>query len=95
MRRDVHLAMVAFWTGAPLFAVYLAASWPQLDLGWPVLVLWIVVVASSAYLTVRYSSPLVEEGHGGLRHRRASEALVYPITLCLACMPFALQVMDF
>ena len=45
--------MVAFWTSVPLFAVSLAVIWPQRVLPLPVAILWLVVLASSAFLTVR------------------------------------------
>jgi hypothetical protein len=83
MRRDVHLMMVAFWTSVPLFAVYLAVSWPHYDLAWPGVVLWVVVVASAAYLTVRLRTLVPREGESS-EARQTSESLVYPITLLLA-----------
>ena len=98
MRRDVHLAMVAFWTSVPMFAVYLAILWSGVDqpLGWLGALLWAVVVTSSAYLTVLlWSFPLVEGERGGLRHRATSEALVYMVVFCLACLAIGLQLMTF
>jgi len=93
MRRDVHLAMVAFWTSAPLFAVYLAVSWPQRHLPWPVEVLGSVVVVSSTYLTAWSFSPALREGGGQVR--RTSEALAYPIALLLASYLLASQILFF
>ena len=87
MRRDVYLMMVAFWTSVPLFAVSLAAIWPQRDLPWPVTILWLVVMASSVFLTVQgysRSEPPEHEDERG-ETRRKVEWLVYPITLFLAC----------
>jgi hypothetical protein len=69
MRRDVYLMMVAFWTSVPLLAVSLAAIWPQRDLPWPVAILWLVVMASSAFLTVQGFAPGASP-----RSRRASVA---------------------
>jgi preprotein translocase subunit SecF len=83
MRRDVHLAMVTFWTSVPMFAVYLALSGPLRDLAWPVMVLWVVVVVSSAYLTPQAFPPVSGEGERS-ETQQTSEALVYPITLLLA-----------
>ena len=83
MRRDVYLMMVAFWTSVPLFAVCLAVSWPLRDLAWPVVVLWVVVVVSSAYLTPQ-AFPLVLRVGVRSEARQTSESLVYPITLLLA-----------
>jgi hypothetical protein len=68
MRRDVRLAMVVFWTSVPLFAVYLAVAWSSsfINLGLPGALLNSVVVASSAYLTLRTVSALpAEEGERG------------------------------
>ena len=87
MRRDVYLMMVAFWTSVPLLAVSLAAIWPQRDLPWPVTILWLVVMASSAFLTLQgfsWSVSPEQEGERG-ETRRKVEWLVYPITLFLAC----------
>jgi len=98
IRRDVHLAMVAFWTSVPMFAVYLAVSWTGLyrPLWWLGALLWAVVVTSSAYLTVLlWSFPLLEGERSGLRHRRTSEALVYPVAFCLACLAIGYQFMAF
>jgi hypothetical protein len=98
MRRDVHLAMVAFWTSVPMFAVCLAFFWSGVywPLGWLGALLWAVVVSSSAYLTgLLWSFPLVKGERGGLRHRATSEALVYPVAFFLACSVIAFQVMPF
>ena len=98
MRRDVHLMMVAFWTSVPMFAVYLAFYWSGVyqPLGWVGALLWAVVVTSSAYLSVLvWSLPLVEGERGGLRHRPTSEALVYLVMFCLACLAIGLQLMSF
>jgi hypothetical protein len=98
MRRDVHLAMVAFWTSVPMFAVCLAFFWSGVywPLGWLGALLWAVVVSSSAYLTVLlWSFPLVKGERGGLRHRATSEALVYLVVFCLACLAIGLQLMTF
>lgn len=65
--------LVAFWTGVPLLAVALAVSWPQFDLGLSGVVLWLVVMVSSAFLTAQDFRTLT---------LRFSEWLVYPITLC-------------
>jgi hypothetical protein len=89
--------MVAFWTSVPLLAVSLAAIWPQRDLPWPVAIMWLVVMVSSAFLTVQgfsRSEPPEQEGERG-ETRRNLEWLVYPITLFLACYPFSLQVSGF
>ena len=90
MRRDVHLMTIAFWTSVPLFAVSLALSGPPRDLAWPVVVLWVVVVASSAYLTPQAFPPVPREGERG-EARQTSESLVYPITLLLASSLYASQ----
>ena len=97
MRRDVYLMMVAFWTSVPLLAVSLAVIWPQRDLPWPGAIMWLVVMVSSAFLTVQgfsRSEPPEQEGGRG-ETRRNLEWLVYPITLFLACYPFSLQVSGF
>jgi hypothetical protein len=101
MRRDVHLAMVAFWTSVPLFAVYLAVSWPHL--GWPGEALLYVVVASSGFLTARLSLPAPSREEGGKlpepssarSPRLASESLVYPLTLVLAVYLLSSQLLFF
>jgi hypothetical protein len=98
VRRDLnHAVMVAFWTSVPLSAVSLAAIWPQRDFPWPVTILWLVVMASSAFLTLQGFSSSVfpeQEGERG-ETRRNLEWLVYPITLFLACSPFNLQLSGF
>jgi hypothetical protein len=91
MLRAFHSVVVAFWIGVPLLAVALAASWPRRDLGWPAEALWLVVVASSAFLTFRAFAPVAGEGGRG-EARWAWESLVYPITLALALLPVALQI---
>jgi len=91
IRRDVHLAMVAFWTSVPLFAVYLAVSWPAYGLGGQGGVLWGVVVLSSAYLAPRAFPPMPREGERG-EARQTSESLVYPITLLLVFSLTAFQI---
>ena len=48
----------SFLDSVLLFAVSLAVSWPRRDLGWPVEVLWVVVVASSAFLTFQAFAPV-------------------------------------
>jgi hypothetical protein len=90
MRRVANVMQVIFWTSVPLFAVYLAVSsvlsvdspaW----LGWA---LWMVVLASSAYLASQAFPPVSDEGVHS--EARASGSLVYPITLFLASLaPFA------
>jgi len=93
MPRAFHSMLVAFWISVPLFAVVLAVSWPRRDLGWPAGVLWVVVVASSAYLTFRAFAPVASLGEDGRGEARwTSESLVYPITLALAVLPVALQI---
>ena len=67
--------VVAFWTSVPLLAVALAASWPQRNLGWSGVALWLVVMVSSAFLTAQDFRTLA---------LRFSEWLVYPATLCVA-----------
>lgn len=90
MRSAVHFALVAFWTSVPLFAVGLAVSWPRRDLGWPAEVLWVIVVASSAFLTFRApASAENTDTRGELRWD--SESLVYPFVLVLALLPVVLQ----
>jgi uncharacterized membrane protein YdfJ with MMPL/SSD domain len=76
------MAMVAFWTSVPLFAVSLALYGPLRDLAWPVVVLWVVVLVSSAYLTPQAFPPVPREGVRS-ETRQTSESLVYPITLLL------------
>ena len=82
MRRDVHLAMVAFWTSTPLFAGALAMSWARYDLGWPGVFLWSVMVVSSGFLTFREFIPMPKEGDRG-EARRAPEWLAYPLVFGL------------
>ena len=84
MRRDIYLMMVAFWTSVPLLALSLAVSWSQGDLLGPGEVVWVVVLASSAYLTVRLSLLYPREGEGSespTEARQRLETLVYPIVL--------------
>jgi hypothetical protein len=83
MRRDVYLMMVVFWTSVPLFAVSLAVSWPPYDLRGFAVVLWVVVLVSSAYLTPQAFPPVPREGVRS-EAQQTSESLVYPITLLLA-----------
>jgi hypothetical protein len=90
--------MVAFWTSVPMFAVYLAFFWPGVSqpLGWLGALLWAVVVTSSAYLSVLvWFFPQVEGERSGLRYRPTSEALVYLVMFCLACMAVGFQLMSF
>ncbi len=54
--------MVAFRTSVPLFAVSLALLWPQRYLPWPVTLVRLVVVASSAFPTVRGIAVVPEQG---------------------------------
>jgi hypothetical protein len=85
---------VIFWTSVPLFAVYLAVSWAlgaHTLASWPGITLWLVVVASSAYLTPQAFPPVSDEGVHS--EARASEALVYPITLLLAASTFAYRML--
>ena len=60
----------AFWTSVPLFAVYLAVSWPgspsEGHLGWPGKALLYVVMASSAFLTARLSLAAASREEGGV-----------------------------
>ncbi len=93
MRRAVHLAMVVFWTSAPLLAVFLAVPWPRAFPEWPVVYLWLAVVASSAFLTL-HAYPIEpaggeaeDRGHGG----RTSEALAYPVVFFLSLGLFSRQ----
>ncbi|MDP9476345.1 MAG: hypothetical protein M3R38_11815 [Actinomycetota bacterium] len=92
MQRAVHLAMVVFWTSAPLLGVCAAVPWPQRFPEWPVVCLWFVVVASSAFLTL-HAFPIAPggqveyRGHGG----RTSEALVYPVVFFLSLGLFSRQ----
>ena len=84
---------VIFWTSVPLFAGYVAVSWAlgAEPLGaWPGVALWLVVLASSAYLTPQVFPPVSDEGVHS--EARASELLVYPITLLLASSLYAYQV---
>ena len=97
MRRDVYLMMVAFWTSVPLFAVSLAVSLSRRDLVWPGEVLWVVVLASSAYLTVRLSPsfPRPREGEGSespAEARQTLETLVYPIVFVFSCSLLGFQI---
>jgi hypothetical protein len=98
MRRDVYLMMVAFWTSVPLFAVSLAVSWSQRALGWPGEVVWVVVLASSAYLTVRLY-PLFPRGGEGSESpaeaRQRLETLVYPIVFIFSASLLGFQVFLF
>jgi len=96
MRRDVYLMMVTFWTSAPLFAVFLALSWPPRNLGWPGAVLWSVVVTSSMFMTVReaFLPPMSEKGEHG-KARQTSEWLVYPIIFVLASGLVGFQILSF
>ena len=93
MQRAVELAMAVFWASAPLLAVCVAVPWPQRFAEWPVLYLWLVVVASSAFLTL-HAFPIepgsqAEDRGGG----RASEALVYPVAFALSFCLFGLQLL--
>ena len=83
-----------------MLAVYMAASWSRPDLvGWPLVGVWGVAVASSAFLTVRTYPPPGEypheDEHDALRPRRTWEWSVYPVALCLLCAPTALQMSPF
>jgi hypothetical protein len=98
MRRDVYLMMVAFWTSVPLFAVSLAVSWSQRELGWPGEVLWVVVMVSSAYLTARLCPLFPREGEGSespAKARQTLETLVYPIVLVFSCSLTGFQMLPF
>ena len=102
MRRDVYLMMVAFWTSVPLFAVSLAVSWSRHDLVWPTEVLLGVVLASSAYLTVRVCLLLQfpREGEGSespasFATRQTLETLVYPIVLVFSWFLLGFQIFPF
>ena len=99
MRRDVYLMMVAFWTSVPLLAVSLAVSWSQRDLGWPGEVLWVVVLASSAYLTVQLCPLFPREGEGGSEShaeaRQTLETLVYPIVFVFSGSLLGFQIFPF
>jgi hypothetical protein len=102
MRRDVYLMMVAFWTSVLLFTVSLAMSWSRRDLVWPGEVLLGVVLASSAYLTVRVCLLLQipREGEGSespasFATRQALEPLVYPIVLVICCSLLGFQIFPF
>lgn len=77
--------MVVFWTGTPLLAVVLAVSWLQRDLGFLGVVLWLVVMVSSAFLTAQDYRALA---------LRFSEWLVYPATLCVAFYLLLLEVIS-
>ena len=94
MRRDIYLMMVAFWTSVPLFAVSLAVSWTQREPAWPVVILWAVVLVSSACLTPLAFTPVPREGVRS-EARQTSESLVYPITLLLAFPLPAFQMFPF
>jgi hypothetical protein len=92
----VNVVQVAFWASVPLLAVYLAASWvlPGCSHGWLGYLLWSAAAAPSAYLTLRFFPPPEEEvARDGMRRRRALEALVYPVALCLVFLPRAYQLM--
>jgi hypothetical protein len=107
MRRVVNVMQVAFWTSVPLFAVYLAVSWPgspsEGHLGWPGKALLYVVVTSSGFLTARLSLPAPSRKEGwalpepssARSPRRASEWLVYPIVLYLAVYLLSSQILFF
>ncbi len=99
MRRDVYLMMVAFWTSVPLLAVSLAVSWSQRELGWPGEVLWMVVLASSAGLTVRLCPLYPREGEGGSESpaeaRQTFEKLVYPIVFVFSGSLLGFQIFPF
>ena len=98
MRRDVYLMMVAFWTSVPLFAVSLAVSWSRHALVWPAEVLWVVVVASSAFLTGRLCPLFPREGEGSESHaeaRQTLETLVYPIVFVFSGTLLGFQTFPF
>jgi hypothetical protein len=59
MQRALHMMTITLWTSVPLYAVALAVFWPRL--GWPSVFLWSVVVASSAFLTLRTFVPMLTE----------------------------------
>ena len=90
----VYCTLVAFWASVPLFAVYLAASWAlgADPFAWPGMVLWVVVLATSAYLTVatQASAAAREEGAVG-EARQTPDTLVYPLTLILASSLYSFQ----
>jgi hypothetical protein len=98
MGRVVNVMQLAFWASVPLFGAYLAASWELrwCSPWWVGFLLESVVVASSAYLTVRFFHQLfphpAEEARDG-SSRRTSEVVVYPAACCLALLPWGLQTM--
>ena len=98
MRRVSNAMQVAFWTSVPLFAVYLAVTPRDGRVGWPGVVLWCVVVASSAFLTACLALPAPSREKGGELAGsgsvapRVSEWLVYAIVLYLAVYLVASQI---
>lgn len=87
VRLVVYVMQVSFWTSVPLFAMYLLVSWAlSADpfASWPGIALWLVVLASSAYLAPQAFPPVSDEGMHS--EPRASETLVYPIILLLGVL---------
>ncbi len=73
-----------------MLAVFLAVPWPKRFPEWPVVYLWLLVVASSAFLTL-HAFPVepggqAEDRGGG----RGSDALVYPVAFALSFGLFGL-----
>jgi hypothetical protein len=96
MRRLVSVMQVAFWASVPLFVAALAASWLLGELVWPAMLLWPVVILSSAFLTAReYRLVPRDGGESPAEARQRLEAVVYPVVLVLACSLPALQIADF
>ncbi len=100
MRRVVNVMQMAFWTSVPLFAVYLAVIPTDGRLGSPGVVLWCVVLISSAFLTAWLALPAapreegVEFAGSGSAARRVSEWLMYAIVLYVAVYLVASQIGD-
>ena len=97
MHRVVNAVQIAFWTSVPLLAVYLAVTPRDGRLGLLGVVLWCVVMVSSAFLTARAFPPVPSEIEGTLGAgpiRRGSEAPAYPVVLFLAVYLVASQFGD-
>ena len=93
MRRAVHLATAVFWTAAPLLAVLLAVPSPRAFPEWPAVCLWLVVAASSAFLTLD-AFPVETGGpEERVRRGRPPEAAVYPVAFALSSSLFAFQLL--
>ena len=82
--------MVVFWTSAPLCAVLKALTGPDqiLQRASPVSIAWVLVVVSSAFLSLDAFPMAPDEAEKRRRIGRAPEAIVYPLTFVLSLFFF-------